>query len=323
MLGVVLLPKVTVAVSTFRESYFDWMLQLLNSFKRQTFMDFNVLLIVNTNHKYFKKLRDAIKSKDYPFEIQIIFNPVDHGIAFARNLALKNTDSQFIAYTDDDVIPHYNWLKIIDTTFSTSRELNLNIGAVTGPIIANWWGFSVQNSWSWFPKELYWVIGCTVKDFPKMRTVRNGFASNLALDCKAATCCGGFNEIFGYKPTYRMAGEEPELCLKLKKAGKFTVWNPELIVNHRITPNRMRLHNIIIRSYIEGRTKAHLKKVVGHEAIEVEANHMLLVIKALLNPGSFKAKAYLVSSTSAVAIGYLITNVKIHFKRASKILSAK
>ncbi len=309
------MPSVTVAVSTFREGYFDWVIQLLNSLKNQTFKDFRVLLVVNSNYGYYTKLQKALSNaKDFPYEITIVFNPTDKGIAHARNIALKNATTQYIAFTDDDAIPHAEWLKTANTTFENISEA----GALTGPIMANW-AAEIQDFASWFPKELYWVIGCTNYEFPSVRTVRNGFASNLIVNREVAVKCGGFNETFGYNQKSPMAGEEPEFSLRLKKLGKLTLWNPELSVYHRITHNRLKLSNILIRSYIQGKTIAHLKKLYGNGAITVETEHAQTVIEAFLKTGSFRSKAYLATSTSAVAVGYFITVVKIRSKQIAGI----
>jgi glucosyl-dolichyl phosphate glucuronosyltransferase len=304
--------RITVAVSTFRESYFEWVIQLLASLKNQTYKNFKVLLVVNGNFRYFEKLKKTIGTRiDLWFEIDILFNPTDLGIAHARNMALKKAMTPYIAYTDDDAIPDPQWLKMAHEVFENTPF----VGAITGPVVANW-AAELESFALWFPKELYWLIGCTNREFPTVRKVRNGFASNLFLDREAAIKCGGFNEDFGYKQKYRMAGEEPELCLRLKQFGNFTLWNPQSVVYHRIPSNRIKFSNLIIRSYIEGRSKAHLKKYLGREVISVETQQINTVIGAILKKGSFKSKAYLALTSSAVASGYFITNANILLNRA-------
>jgi glucosyl-dolichyl phosphate glucuronosyltransferase len=298
--------SITVAVSTFREGYLDWMMQLLDSLNNQTLRDFEVLLVVNRNRRYFNRLAAKIKETAYTFDVKAIYNPHERGIAFARNIALNSAITPYIVFTDDDVILQSDWIKKVKETFANANDA----GAVTGPILANWCSGAVSSG-EWFPKELYWVIGCTNRELTQIKEVRNGFASNLALDRKAALSCGGFNESFGYNQKHRMAGEEPELCLRMKKKGKLTVWNPELVVYHRIPPNRLKLSNIVVRSYIEGRTKAHLKKILGYEATTVETEHMQSVVKALFLSKTLRSKAYLATSTSAVAAGYFFTNLNM------------
>lgn len=291
----------TVAVSTFREGYFDWVVQLLDSLKDQTFKDFEVLLVVNGNRGYFVNLQETINVKDLPYKINVVFNPVDMGIAHARNIGLKNASTKFIAFTDDDVILHPDWLKTLYETFKKTNEA----GAVTGPVLPHW-NAEVREFSAVFPKELYWIIGCTFLDIDTVKEVRNGFASNLALNRKSAINCGGFNEAFGYNLNEPMAGEEPELCVRLKKMGKSTFWNPESIVFHRITGNRVRLRSLLERSFVEGKSKARLRRALGNEAMTPEVIHFQSVLKAIIKKGTLRSKALLTATTLAVLSGYFV-----------------
>jgi GT2 family glycosyltransferase len=289
----------TIAVSTFREKYFDWVIQLLDSLKDQTFKDFEVLLVVNSNHRYFANLQEMVNVKDLPYEINVVFNPVDMGIAHARNIGLKNASTKYIAFTDDDVIPHPDWLKTLHETFRKTNET----GAVTGPVLPKW-NPDVQKFSAVFPKELYWIIGCTFLNIDSIKEVRNGFASNLALNRKSAVECGGFNETFGYNLNNPMAGEEPELCFRLKKMGKSTLWNPKSIVFHRITSNRIRLQSLLERSFVEGKSKAYLRRALGNEVMTPEVTHFQSVLRAIIKTGTLRSKALLMATTLAVLVGY-------------------
>jgi GT2 family glycosyltransferase len=297
------MPRLTVAVSTFRETYFELVIQLLKCLENQTFRDFKVLIVVNSNERYFQKLFNKVNHKSNPntaFEVDVIFNPTDLGIAHARNISLKTADTPYIAFTDDDIIPHNQWLHALLDTIETSDR----VGAVTGPVIANW-SLDSQEIGSWFPRELYWIIGCTPWLITTIKEVRNGFASNLALKRDIALECGGFNEDFGYNPRNALVGEEPEFGIRLRRMGKSTLWNPNAVVYHRITRNRVKLQNVLNRSFAEGKTKAYLRQILGKESTELEINHLQSVIKAFVKTKSLRSKALLASSTLAVLAGYL------------------
>ena len=288
---------------------------MLSSLKYQTFGDFKVIVIVNRDEKYFKRLVSEIDDlKELSFDVNVVFTSENLGIAHDRNIALKNANTPIVTFTDDDAFPHKDWLRIINESFETYDYA----GAVTGPILPHW-SLDIASSKSWFPKELYWVIGCSHLEYQSVEEVRNGYASNLALDREIALSCGGFNEAFGYNQKYPMAGEEPELCMKLKKKNKLTLWNPNSIVYHRVTASRLKLNNILIRSYIEGRSKAYLEKAFGCGTLETEEEHMKDVTKALLKPSSIKCKIYLGTSTSVVAISYFLTEAKIRLKQIAGI----
>lgn len=293
--------SITVAFSTFRETYFEWVVELLKSLENQTMEDFEVIVVVNGNKRYFKKLLDAVKCEtEISHEINVIFNSLDKGIAYSRNIALKHAKTPYIAYTDDDAIPHPRWLEELLWTL----ELNGKAGAVTGPVLCKWEA-SAKNYALWFPKELYWIIGCTPWNITKVTEVRNGFASNLALKRGILLGSGGFNENFGYNPRNPMAGEETELGIKLMRAGYVTLWNPNAIVYHRIFGERLKIRNILIRSFIEGKTKAYLSQAYGSNVIKLEVGYLQSVIERFLKTKSLKSKALLLLTTMAVLSGYL------------------
>jgi len=292
---------ITVAFSAFREEYPEWVLELLKSLKKQTVKDFEVTIIVNSNKGYFNKLLDTVKRKaDTSYEINMVFNTVDKGIAHSRNIVLKHAKTPYIAYTDDDVIPHPCWLEELLWAIKLSQK----VAAVTGPVLPRWEA-GTKNYSLWFPKELYWTIGCTPWNIEKLTIVRNGFTSNLTVDRKILFKIGGFNENFGYNPRSRMTGEDPELGIKLVRAGYITLWNPNAIVFHRISKERLNTRDIITRSFLEGKMKAHLSKLYGKNVLKLEANHLQSTLKSFVKKRSLKSKASLLLTTMAVLSGYL------------------
>jgi GT2 family glycosyltransferase len=305
--------RITVAFSTFRETYFEWVVELLKSLENQTMEDFEVIVVVNGNKRYFKKLLDAVKCETkISHEINVIFNSVDKGIAYSRNIALKHIKTPYIAYTDDDAIPHSRWLEEL----LWALELNGKVGAVTGPVLCKWES-STKNYALWFPKELYWIIGCTPWNITRVTEVRNGFASNLALKREILLKTGGFNENFGYNPGNPMAGEEPELGIKLMTAGYITLWNPNAIVYHRILGERLKIRNILMRSFIEGKTKAYLSQAYGSNVIKLEVGHLQSVIKRFIKTKSLKSKSLLLLTTVAVLNGYLTHTILYQINKAN------
>jgi glucosyl-dolichyl phosphate glucuronosyltransferase len=308
---------VTVTFSTFRETYFNWVISLLNSLEKQTFKDFNVLIVVCSNEKYFSLLKKAITIKkfvDVSFRIDLIFDPIDRGIAHSRNIGLQSSRTPYVIFTDDDAIPDDHWLENLLKTFSVDEK----VAATVGPVLPFWSPDCHKDSLD-FPDELLWIIGCTTsKDFNSIKQVRNGIASNFALKREVAVKMGGFNEKFGYNPITPLVGEEPEFGVRLIKSGKVTLWNPNAIVYHRITPSRLKIQKILKRSFAEGKTKGYLSKVMTTDLKNAELNHFQLVIKAIFKNRSWASKALLIASTAAVLVGYLESYSKSLYKEENK-----
>jgi len=304
---------ITVAFSTFRETYFEWVVELLKSLEKQTIQNFDVIVVVNRNEQYFKKLLDFTKNGTrMNYEINVVFNRFDKGIAHSRNIALKNAKTPYIAYTDDDVIPHSRWLEEL----VWALELDEKAGAAAGPVLCRWEP-GRRNHHVWFPKELYWIVGCTPWTIKEVTEIRNGFASNLALKRQTALEIGGFSEDFGYNPENPMAGEEPELGIKLTKIGHVTLWNPNAIVFHRISEERLKTRNILVRSFIEGKSKACLGHIYGSDVIKLETKYLQQIIKRFFTARFLRSKALLLLTTIAVLIGYLTYATYFRFEKTT------
>ena len=291
---------IVVAFSTFRETYFGWVIELLEALEKQTIENFKAIVVVNGNMRYYKRLLNVVKYETKAsYEIQVIFNPTDKGIAHSRNIALEHAKSPYIAYTDDDAFPHPHWLEEL----LYALELDGNIGAVTGPVLCRWQS-DTKDYASWFPKELYWIIGCTSMDVKGVTIIRNGFTSNLAAKREILLKHGGFDEYLGYSLKTSITGEDTELGIKSARLGYVTLWNPNAIVYHRIFRERLKMRNILKRSFVEGKTKAYLSGVYGSNVIKPEANHMQSIVKRFIKTRSLKSKALLLHSTIAVLSGY-------------------
>jgi len=298
--------KITVAISTFRKSYFNWVAELLKSLENQTLKCFDVIVVVSKDIDYGRKISEFVKSKmdTRRLNVNIVFNYVEKGIAHSRNLALRSAKGPYIAYTDDDAIPHSCWLEELLWTLESYRT----VAAATGPVEVKFEG-GIVGSTLQFPRELYWAIGCTSLDIPRLTPVRNGFGSNLALKRTVALRCGGFNNAFGYNQKRLIVGEEPELGIRLIRANYATLWNPKAIVYHRISRERLSTKNILMRSFIEGKTKAILTEAYGSDILKPEMGHLGSVVRSLVKSRSPRLRALLALSTMAVLGGFAVHRI--------------
>lgn len=296
-----MLSGITVALSTFREAYYEWVIELLKSLKDQFIDNFEVLIVVSGNRRYSRMLEKSVKRNlKLGFPTGILYNPLDRGIAHSRNIILEESKTQYIAYIDDDALPSPQWLKELQL----GLKYNERAKSTTGPVIPIWDSRASGYS-SWFPKELYWAIGCTPWGVDRLSLIRNGFTSNLLVERKAALDVGGFNESLGYSPKSRMTGEDPEFGIRLLRSGYNTVWNPKAIVYHRVSKERLKARDIIARSFLEGKVKAYLRKEYSESILDVETKHLNSILKTLITSKSLRSRVSLSSSTFAVLTGYL------------------
>jgi hypothetical protein len=102
-----------------------------------------------------------------------------------------------------------------------------------------------------------------------------------------------------------MVGEEPEFGLKIAQANYHTLWNPKAIVYHRVSRERLRIRNIVIRSFVEGKTKAVLVRSYGTSVLEPEKNYMRSIAQRLVKSQGFRSNMLILLSIIAVFTGYI------------------
>ena len=77
------------------------------------------------------------------------------------------------------------------------------------------------------------------------------------------TRIGGFNELLGSKSGSSLAGEETELCLRLRKRyPEFRIlYDPACIVHHTVPRSRQTIERLLERAYREGVSKAIISRL--------------------------------------------------------------
>ena len=143
------------------------------------------------------------------------------GPAQKRNLALKYSDADILAFLDDDAYPRKDWLKNAVRHFR-----NAEVAAVGGPAVTPRSDSFLQRvSGAVFLSkvgggypERYWPVG-------KVREVDDWPSVNLLVRRDVFEKINGFNS--DYWP-----GEDTKLCLDIIKTGKKIIYDPDVFVWH-------------------------------------------------------------------------------------------
>ena len=132
----------------------------------------------------------------------------------------------------------------------------------------------------WFPEELDWVVGGSLASMlPRRAEVRNVHSVNMGVRKEAIAATGPFDTSFGRLAKGGQAGEEAELCLRLKHRlpGAKIIYDPEAVVRHKVPAWRGRWRYLVIRSYEEGRCKARIERLAqsfGNQVLSVEHTYL-------------------------------------------------
>ena len=118
----------------------------------------------------------------------------------------------------------------------------------------------------YLPEELYWLVGSTYEGFAKegVTHVRNALGTNMSFKREVFEKVGSFNQDlgFGRKGAPYIQGEEPEFALRMQNTlGKGVIYNPNLIVYHKVPEWKTRLRILLRRAFYQGYSKALLKKL--------------------------------------------------------------
>lgn len=143
------------------------------------------------------------------------------GPAEKRNLALKLSTADILAFIDDDAYPRGDWLKNAVKHFKNSDIAAVGGTAITPPKDSFWQRVSGAVFLSQIGggnPERYWPIG-------DIREIDDWPSVNLLVRREVFEAIGGFNS--AYWP-----GEDTKLCLDIIKLGKKIIYDPSIIVWH-------------------------------------------------------------------------------------------
>ncbi len=186
-------PRISVIVCTYLGS--ETLVGCLKSICELDYPAFEVLVV---NDGDDDRIREIVES----------FEKVKHigiphaGLSYARNVGAEAADGDIFAYTDDDCIVSRDWLSWLSRIFLESEET----GCAGGPNIV--------------PELL-------TRKQAKIAAAPGGPAHVLLTDteaehvpgCNLAVRRKVFEEIGGFNPTFRTAGDDVDFCWRISEAG--------------------------------------------------------------------------------------------------------
>jgi glycosyltransferase involved in cell wall biosynthesis len=168
--------------------------------------------------------------------VRTVFVP-DQGLSRARNAGLTQSRGEVIGFTDDDVHPASDWVARIAAGM---RKTGADI--VGGRILPAW---HVPPP-AWLEQRAFHGL-LSLMDYTAPADVLNAhrapcvWGANMAFRRAVFEKVGLFDPRRGIQGTRRYGGEETELVGRALAAGCRAVYDPELVVWHRIGPERVRI----------------------------------------------------------------------------------
>jgi glucosyl-dolichyl phosphate glucuronosyltransferase len=198
--------------------------------------------------------------------VRSMFVP-QQGLSHARNVGIAQSNSEILAFTDDDVHPPPDW--IVNVT-AAIRDRRADI--VGGRILPQWqrppppW---LQNA-AFGAGALAIMEHATPMRIVDARATPSVWGANMAFRRQVFDTVGVFDSRRGLVGTRLYRGEEIELVQRALAAGYQAIYDPTAVVWHRIDTRRMRLRYL---------SRLHFQRAEGEALVDgPERGHRLIGI---------------------------------------------
>jgi O-antigen biosynthesis protein len=223
----------------------------IKSVMTQTCKPKEVIIVVDHNKELFN-----ILSAEFEYPVNVVTNDGVRGTSETKSIGISSSTGEIIAFLDDDAVAAKDWLEQLASCYRDPQVI-----AAGGKAIPVW---RDKKRPVWFPEELNWIVGCTHKGPPnKSREIRNLIGCNMSFRREAFDKAGVFNSKVGRVGKIQGAGEEAEICLRIKHAmpDNLIIYNPDAIIYHKVHSWRVTWKYLIQRSFDEGLSKYLVSKM--------------------------------------------------------------
>lgn len=191
----------------------------------------------------------------FPTRVKVLHCP-ELGHSAARNAAIRYTDAEIIALTDDDALPDAGWLRTLVAVMTEQGALVaggpvdlLLAGELPPWFLADYLPFLAI--WRRVPQ----VTRLTYSDYPR--------GVNMAFRREAFERYGLFNRALGLRGKRQLFCEEIEVCLRIERHGGTIVYAPLSRVQHCVEARRFTPEWLQRRFAAQGRSEARLNWMHG------------------------------------------------------------
>lgn len=245
--------KVAVILNTYpRPNRVKDLQDILSSLKRQTYTKFSVCIIENSNN--LKEVQSVINKIQLKQQVLIIQSESKR-LSALFNIGWRAINSEYLGYIADDTVADKNWLREGVTTLSNSRQTAI----VTGPVISTTYPASEMHRLYLITQKnrlikiltrpfLYFIfdnnilkpgmmfesgaysLGASLSASQKIKSRDIDLATTTSMIIRRSILIKlkGFDEKF----TFNHA--DGDLFLRIKKCGYRIIFEPKMVVHHKV-----------------------------------------------------------------------------------------
>jgi glycosyltransferase involved in cell wall biosynthesis len=242
-------PRVSIIITSYSLERLKDLCELLDSVKNQTYNNLETIVVAEGSDELLDRIGEYVSRKRMR-NVQVLFNDGKSGLSEGRNLGITKATGEILAFADDDVVLASDWAEEIAKTFSNNESV-IGLTGSAAPL-------ADDNSATWLPKELDWLLSCTGWcEWKEIRDVRNVWGMNMAFAKEAFQRCGLFPTTLGYHRG-PMAEDIGFSMIVKTKTRKRIVFNPMVKVLHKVH-GRLSWSFIAERAYWIGHSRRMIK----------------------------------------------------------------
>lgn len=234
----------TVVICTYNRAHI--LSDALTSLLQQTVPpeDYSILIIDNNSTDHTQELAESFKDKFTDIRIVLENN---QGLSHARNRALKECQTEWLAFLDDDAKAHPDWVETILQTIEKG-----DFDGFGGPYYA-WHHYGPAPRW--LPEDFGTYESPQGYGHLEGGTYIPG--GNSVLRCDAARSIGKFSTELGMNGNRCGYGEETQFFERMRAAGYRMGYVPQMKIDHCVLPYKYTLRWQIRSAFEYGKSGAH------------------------------------------------------------------
>lgn len=303
-------PNVSVIICSYTMERLEDVHEAVNSVLTQTLKPYEVIVSVDHNKELFQRLQQEL-----PPDVKVVLNRGVKGSAETRNVGIRFSTGDVVAFIDDDAIAEKNWLGHLIEHYQDP-----NVVAVGGRIVSVW----SDDRPHWFPEELDWIVGGTYKGYIKAQTqIRNLLWPNMSFRRKVCNQIGLIRTDLGALGKTARSGDETEFCMRIRHhiPNAIISYEPNAIVYHKALPHQTTLKHLIVRSFNEGKYKGRSIKIysaLSQNPLRTERSYLRYLLfasiperlKRFYTKGCLLEMGAIMISIAATGVGYMVGRVQ-------------
>lgn len=144
------------------------------------------------------------------------------GVSHGRNIAIRQSTGDVIAFTDDDCIPDPNWVQSIKTGFESNPEVDAIFGRCVpyDKVLPGERPIAIK-----LDTDVQYFSG-------KCNPWKPGHGNNMAFRREIFDKAGCFDEMLGPGREF-LSSEDADLTYRVLKAGLRVMYSPDAVIRHR------------------------------------------------------------------------------------------